>query len=72
MTKKDILAVKNGRQQWFTRRSWDLLGNNKLGWEEVRPEPPTPKEVVMPVRETIEVQDEQPEIQTPKRGRKKK
>lgn len=45
-----ILCERNNVRQWFTRRSWDLLGTNKLGWVEVQVEPPTPKEVVQPTR----------------------
>lgn len=48
-----LLCERNGVEQWFTRKSWDLLGTNKLGWVEVQVEPPTPKEVQQPTRETI-------------------
>lgn len=45
-----LFCERNGVTQWFTRKSWDLLGTNKLGWVEVPVEPPTPKEVAQATR----------------------
>lgn len=51
--KDRILCERNGIRQYFTRRSWDVLGTDKLGWVEVPVEPPTPKEVVPIARQPL-------------------
>jgi hypothetical protein len=62
-----VHAEKNGMRQRFTRKSWDLLGTNKLGWVEVAPTPPpVPKEV----ETSLTRQSAQPTPQPKKRGRK--
>jgi hypothetical protein len=62
-----IHAERNGIRQSFTRKSWDVLGTDKLGWVELAPTPPpVPKEVEPALtRQTTEV-----ELQPKKRGRK--
>jgi len=62
-----IYAEKDGAKQRFTRKSWDVLGTDKLGWVEVAPAPPpVPKEVDAALtRQTTSVNPE-----PKKRGRK--
>jgi hypothetical protein len=37
-----VTAYRNGKQQRFTRRSWEVMGTDKYGWALV---PDAPKEV---------------------------
>jgi hypothetical protein len=62
-----IYAEKNGIRQRFTRKSWDVLGTDKLGWVEVEPTPPPVPKEVEPVLTRQSVQTETP---NKKRGRK--
>lgn len=66
--KDRILCERNGIRQYFTRRSWDVLGTDKLGWVEVAVEPPTPREVQQPTRVSMEADAPQP---TTRKTRKK-
>lgn len=62
-----ILCEKNGIRQYFTRRSWEVLGTDKLGWVEVPVEPPTPKEVQQPTRQTTEAEAPQTTTRKPRK-----
>jgi len=35
----DVSATRNGKTQTFPRLTWNLLGPNKQGWQEVKGEP---------------------------------
>ena len=61
-----VTAYKGELKQVFSRRSWELLGDNTFGWTLV---PDVPKEV----KQAVQSQPQQePETAPAKRGRKSK
>lgn len=62
-----IKATKNGLEQTFTDRQWDVMGTDKYGWEIV---PEVPKEVVALQNARSEISDGGNETLKGRPGRK--